>query len=182
MAEIDLIKLSRVVSHALRHEPEAYGLKLDNEGWVSLVDLVAALRVQGFSKLQNADVVLMIEKSEKKRHQIEDGRIRAYYGHSTAEKIIRQHQQPPAFLYHGTSENNVPDILEKGLLPMERQHVHLSINKELALIVANRKQGRSVILSIQAAHAYKDGVLFYKEENGVWLSDAIPSGYISIDV
>ncbi|NTW40943.1 MAG: RNA 2'-phosphotransferase, partial [Cellulomonadaceae bacterium] len=36
--------LSRVVSHALRHEPWLYELELDEAGWVSVQSLVEALR------------------------------------------------------------------------------------------------------------------------------------------
>ena len=37
-------ELSRVLSHALRHDPGRYGLELDPEGWVGLGEVVAALR------------------------------------------------------------------------------------------------------------------------------------------
>lgn len=40
----DLPKLSRAVSHALRHEPWLYELELDGEGWTSVDDLLQALR------------------------------------------------------------------------------------------------------------------------------------------
>lgn len=173
-------KISKVVSHALRHEPTAYGLKLDNDGWVFLNDLVLSLKKHGFEDIEKEDIVLMVERSQKKRHHIVEDKIRAYYGHSTSEKIIKQDQLPPEILYHGTSENSVGSILEKGLLPMDRQYVHLSANKELAAIVAGRRKGKSVILEINATDARKGGLLFYMEENGVWLSDAIPSKYISV--
>ena len=44
MEKKDLRDLSKLVSHALRHEPEAYGLRLDKDGWVSLDTFIAAVR------------------------------------------------------------------------------------------------------------------------------------------
>ena len=44
MDERRLTGISRVLSHALRHDPGYYGLTLDPEGWVDLKDMVAALR------------------------------------------------------------------------------------------------------------------------------------------
>ena len=41
---LDLTKLSRTVSHALRHEPWLYGLELDSYGWARLIELVVSLR------------------------------------------------------------------------------------------------------------------------------------------
>ena len=37
---LDLTRLSRTISHALRHEPWVYGLELDTYGWVHMNDLV----------------------------------------------------------------------------------------------------------------------------------------------
>jgi hypothetical protein len=41
---LDIAKLSRTVSHALRHEPWLYGLELDSYGSVGLIHLVVSLR------------------------------------------------------------------------------------------------------------------------------------------
>ncbi|MGL5488477.1 MAG: RNA 2'-phosphotransferase, partial [Shewanella sp.] len=41
--EKDFEKVSRVVSHALRHEPWLYELELDEQGWVTVDDLIKVL-------------------------------------------------------------------------------------------------------------------------------------------
>src|SRR5579883_1696013 len=41
---IDDKELSKTISYALRHDPGAYGLQLDQEGWVRVADLLQALR------------------------------------------------------------------------------------------------------------------------------------------
>lgn len=175
---LDLIQISRTIAHALRHEPESYGLKLDKEGWVNLSDLISSLKYKGWGNIEQEDITFMIEKSEKKRYQILDNRIRAYYGHSTQEKIFKQKQIPPNILFHGTSSNRVKSILENGLLPMNRQYVHLSEDNKTAEIVASRKKGEIQVVLIQAFEACYSGVSFYKEENGVWLAEPISSKFI----
>jgi putative RNA 2'-phosphotransferase len=177
MNSIDFIQLSRTVSHALRHEPQSYNLSLDNQGWVLISDLVIALNSKGI-QVDEFDINKMVELSEKKRHQILNGKIRAYYGHSVENKIFKHPVEPPEFLYHGTIQSNLNNILEKGLLPMERQYVHLSIDRSTAEIVGSRKKGDLVILTIKAKEAFLNNIQFYKEENGIWLSDPIPSIYI----
>ena len=49
------------------------------------------------------DLKIMIEKSEKKRHELKENKIRALYGHSIPMKIVKEEGVPPKFLYHGTS-------------------------------------------------------------------------------
>lgn len=60
---------------------------------------------------------------------------------------------------------------------MNRQHVHLSLDKETAIKVASRR-GKPVILTIRTGEMYKDGYLFYLSENEVWLTDNIPTRFL----
>jgi putative RNA 2'-phosphotransferase len=46
IVKIDYNQLSKVVSHALRHEPWLYELELDDQGWVDVDHLIEALRKQ----------------------------------------------------------------------------------------------------------------------------------------
>lgn len=61
---------------------------------------------------------------------------------------------------------------------MKRQYVHLSIDRNTAEIVGSRRTGDLVILTIKAKEAFFNNIQFYKEENGIWLSEPIPSKYI----
>jgi putative RNA 2'-phosphotransferase len=47
-------------------------LELDDAGWVSVDELLAAVRVENpaWADLSEADLALMIEQSEKKRHEL----------------------------------------------------------------------------------------------------------------
>lgn len=177
MNTIDYIQLSKTVSHALRHEPQFYNLILDNEGWVLLSDLVSALSSKSLN-VNESEIIKMIDLSEKKRHQVVGGRIRAFYGHSIEKKILKTPSEPPEILYHGTKQNSLDYIIEKGLLPMKRQYVHLSLDKRTSEIVGSRNNGKLVVLKVRAKEAFKNNINFYQEENGVWLSNPIPPTYI----
>lgn len=83
--------LSRTISHALRHAPWVYELEMDDAGWVRVDELLAAIRSEKsvWTRLTEADLAQMIEQSEKKRHELHDGKIRALYGHSVPRKLER---------------------------------------------------------------------------------------------
>ncbi|WP_230635842.1 RNA 2'-phosphotransferase [Sphingomonas sp. Leaf4] len=177
---MDLTPLSRVVSHALRHEPWLYELELDDSGWVSVDALLAALRAEkpAWAGLSEADLSRMIEQSDKKRHELRAGGIRALYGHSTVRKLMKEPAQPPAVLFHGTAPETARLIREEGLKPMGRQYVHLSTDKVTAKQVGRRKAEDPIILHIQADEAYKSGVPFYRGNDLVWLADIIVPEFI----
>lgn len=177
----DLVRLSKTISHALRHKPKQYGLALDSEGWVPVQELLAALgrhRSQ-WAYLTEADLREMMAQSEKQRFEIQDGKIRAFYGHSIAERVEREPSVPPVVLYHGTTPEAAKLIQQEGLKPMRRQYVHLSAEKETALQVARRRTNRPVILKVAAREAYRQGIQFYLGNEMVWLAEPIPARFIS---
>lgn len=178
---MDFQELSKIISHALRHAPEEYGIDLDNEGWVEIESLLNALTAIDVKwKSLSVDVLQeMIDSSEKKRHEIEGNYIRAIYGHSVDGKFNTHESIPPIILYHGTSRASAPLILEEGLKPMSRQYVHLSQLEKEAIRVGKRKDKIPVILIIDAAKAFSEGVKFYIGNDRIWLSDYIPPRFIS---
>ncbi|WP_374758290.1 RNA 2'-phosphotransferase [Leifsonia sp. LS1] len=68
----------------------------------------------------------------------------------------------------------------EGLRPMQRQHVHLSPEKETASRVARRHGADVVVLTVKAASAFRAGVRFDHRENHVWICEAIPPEFIDL--
>ena len=180
---VDHTRLSRVVSHALRHEPWLYELELDDEGWVPVDALVAALREQGsrWSHVDRDELADMIAASAKRRHELDGDRIRALYGHSVPGRLVKVEREPPALLYHGTSPRAWAEIQRSGLLPMGRQFVHLSVDVATAEQVGRRKSAAPVIITIQAVRAHEAGARFWAGNDLVWLADHVPARFLSVD-
>jgi putative RNA 2'-phosphotransferase len=176
----DLVRLSRTISHALRHKPDQYGLTLDEEGWVAVPDLLAALtaRRREWQHLDEEDLRTMMVQADKQRFELRDGRIRAFYGHSVPQKVERVPATPPPVLFHGTTPQAAAFIRREGLRPMRRQYVHLSADEATALQVGRRRTGSPVLLKIDAERAARNGVAFYLGNDMVWLADAIPPEFI----
>lgn len=177
---MDYVKLSKTISHALRHEPHVYNLKLDEEGWVSVSDLLKSLgnKRNEWKELTEGDLFNVIASSSKTRFEISNGKIRALYGHSVSDKIVKEPVEPPDILYHGTAKRFLPSIKEKGILSIDRQYVHLSADKETALLVGKRRDKNPVILKIRAKDAWNKGFKFYMEEDCIWLADYIEPEFI----
>lgn len=178
---IDRKQLSKTLSHVLRHAPWLYELELDDEGWVPVDEVLAALRVRSqWADLTEDDLAEMIEQSDKRRFEMRGGRIRALYGHSVPGKLKKTPAVPPDVLFHGTSPRVVEKITSTGLKPMRRQFVHLSIDEPTALEVGRRKDRTPVILRIRAREAHEVGVSFYEGNERVWLADSVPPEFIEV--
>lgn len=179
---MNYLKLSKEVSYALRHAPWEYELELDENGWVEIEQLIDSFKLSvEWQKIDKNSLCAMIEKSDKKRHEISCGKIRALYGHSVPKKILKEPKKPPKVLYHGTTKRFIQSIKKKGLTPQKRQYVHLSINTQTALKVGKRHDNEPILLVIHALEAWHKGIKFYFGNDKVWLADFVPSKYIDFE-
>ncbi|WP_446215585.1 RNA 2'-phosphotransferase [Micromonospora sp. IBHARD004] len=174
----DLVRVSKKMSLALRHRPDRFGLAPDPAGWVPVTDLLAALRIS------RAVLDEVVAGNDKQRFAVERGadgvdRVRASQGHSIPVDLGLAPTPPPDRLYHGTSAAVVPSIMAEGLRRGGRHHVHLSPDVETARRVGARRGGQVAILTVDAAAVARDGHLFYRSANGVWLADAVPAAYLT---
>jgi putative RNA 2'-phosphotransferase len=174
-----IVTVSKFLSKHLRHAPRDLGLTLEVGGWVRVEYLLAGCARAGMP-LSWAELREVVEKNDKQRFSFDDSgeRIRANQGHSTEVDLQLEPQTPPDVLYHGTATKVVNDILADGVRRMKRHHVHLSATIAAAEVVGKR-HGKPVVLRVDAAGMHRDGILFYCSDNGVWLVDEIPPGYLS---
>lgn len=173
-----LVKISKMLSKHLRHKPEALGLRLAPGGWVAVDALLAALATKGFA-LSRAELDEVVARNDKGRFGFDPtgALIRAHQGHSVPVDLGLAPLEPPARLYHGTTRAAVPAILAEGLRPMSRHHVHLSPDVPTATRVGARR-GAPVVLEVRAGDMHAAGHVFYRSDNGVWLTDAVPPEYL----
>ncbi len=120
----------RKIAYCLRHNPFGCHLNMDKEGYVPINELLCFLN--GTNKwietIDINDIRKTIEISDKKRFELKDDKIRAYYGHSICPTIVKIVSKPPEKLYHGTSHKAADLILSSELNSQKRQYVHLSTN------------------------------------------------------
>ena len=175
MTKDKIKKKSKRLSKILRHNPASIGIELDEGGWASVKELLQKLNMS-IDELRD-----IVKNNDKKRFVFNDKltKIRASQGHSIPVKLDLKSCEPPDVLYHGTSIKFVDNIFSNGLLKMNRNHVHLSVDKKTAIVVGSRK-GMPVTLKIDARKMYSQGYAFYISDNGVWLIDNVPPEFIDL--
>ena len=174
-----LISTSKFLSLVLRHQPELIGLNLDGQGWASIETLLKTANAHG-KKLDHDTLLRVVHENEKQRFAISsDGlNIRANQGHSIDVELGLQPVTPPTELYHGTVERFLESIRTQGLIKGTRQHVHLSADRRTAETVGSRR-GKPIVLIVNAAAMSESGLQFYLSANGVWLTNHVPSPYLT---
>lgn len=175
----DTKQTSKLISYWLRHHPEDGNLTIDDFGWVSMADLLKALALKG-QIFTFAEIEELSRSFDKIRWEFskDNTQIRATHGHSIEVILNEKAVEPPVLLYQGTSINKIEAITQNGLLTMQRQFVHLSSDKEIAISVGKR-HGKPVLIEIDATALAKDGWVFYKTSDNVWLTTGVPAKYLN---
>jgi len=168
----------------LRHGAVKEGLNIDNEGFVSVPELLTFLHknnsdIDTLEKLQN-----IAQKDSKQRFLLVQRDdiwfIRANQGHSIStvtEDALTLITDPNAYpdIIHGTFRKNLESIKLTGLSRMKRNHIHLSSGMDASSGI--RKTG-NVFIYIDLPLAMSEGVKFYISDNGVILTPGNDDGVL----
>lgn len=178
ISEEENVRISKLLSLVLRHKPETLGIVLDDNGWTDVEILITKINTTGHA-LDIDKLKYVVATNSKKRFALNDtfDKIRANQGHSIEVDLGYIAKRPPAILFHGTAEKFLSKILTAGLLKMDRHHVHLSADVETAHKVGQR-HGKPVILEVHAEKMFEENFKFYQSDNGVWLTDHVPTGFL----
>ena len=175
-----LVRTSKYLSLILRHKPDTIGLSLNENGWVSIQDLIDAANANDHDiSRELLDEVVFTNDKQRFSYSHDGQMIRANQGHSVPINLELEAIDPPDILYHGTVERLLDSIIASGLKKMKRQYVHLSATIETARNVGKRR-GKPLVLSVNSGSMNRDGYAFFLSQNGVWLTDSVPWKYATI--
>lgn len=181
MKKEDEIRISKFLSLVLRHKPETIELSLNGQGWALTYELISKINQYGrgihidFNTLE-----YIVEHNDKQRFRFNEDKslIKANQGHSLKEiehDFTKEH--PPFLLFHGTAKRHISSIQKDGLIPMNRHHVHLTSDFDLAY-KNGKRHGDPIVLTILAEAMYEDGIEFFLSKNDVWLVTHVAFKYI----
>jgi len=178
ISDKQITHISKFLSLVLRHQPETIGIQLDQSGWTDIDELIEKANSYGV-KFDREILNHIVATNSKKRFAFNNtfDKIRASQGHSVEIELGYTNQKPPEILFHGTGEKSVQSILDTGLEKRNRQHVHLSSDFDTAVKVGQR-HGKPFVFKVLAERMYNDKFQFFISDNGVWLTDHVPTNYL----
>lgn len=173
----DLTKTSCFLSLILRHKPEVIGITLDEHGWADVEALTAGI---GQTRPFTGEMLEEIVRTDnKQRYSFNEDHtlIRANQGHSIPVDVELPVMEPPEYLWHGTGQKYTASIDCRGLIPKSRLYVHLSADQGTAVNVGAR-HGQPVVYRVHSGRMHRDGMVFFRSVNGVWLVKEVPVEYL----
>jgi putative RNA 2'-phosphotransferase len=172
-------RITRSLAFMLRHQPETFDLELDSHGFADLSDVVQALNERLGEPVEEEDVREAVVAGDRPRYEIQDGRIRALYGHSIPVEPGPS-SKPPESLYVAVPEQELERARRFGLRGGRRRFLHLAITKEDAAESGRRASRDYTVLVIHALDAWEEGVSFY-DRTALWLAEEVPTHLIEVE-
>lgn len=177
-------RLSRFLALVLRHRAHNFDLDVDDEGFVSIDDLLDVIdeRHRSLDWVEYEHIEELANKPGRKRFEVREGLVRATYGHSFRRPVRYPHVDPPETLYIGAVQSRLPELKAKGLEPSGRQYVHLSESSEEAVEIARHQGNDATAVTVRAAEAAREGVQFHHPTDGIYLVAKLPPKYLDIEM
>ncbi|MEQ1891966.1 MAG: RNA 2'-phosphotransferase, partial [Planctomycetota bacterium] len=179
MTDLALIeRITRSLAFMLRHQPETFDLELDPFGFADLDDVVHALNERLGEPVEEDDVREAVRSGDRPRYEIQEGRIRALYGHSIPVEPGPS-SKPPESLYVAVPERELERARRFGLRGGRRRFLHLAITPEDAAESGRRAAQDYSILTVRALDAWEEGISFF-DRIALWLAEEVPTHLLDL--
>ena len=167
--------LSRFLAYVLGRRPDEFGLAPDEEGFIPVKDLLAALQEEeGWTFVRQSHLEDLILDPDRVAFEVSEKNIRVAPADTELEIGPHPEVTPPRFLYYGARRKAYPVILQNGITPGGRPQVVLSATEDLARRIARRRDPEPVLLTVLAEEAHQRGQVFRRPQELIFLTDQIP--------
>jgi len=176
----ELDRLGRIMAGILRHFPERFELDMDKTGFVDIEQMIESVKKRRaqFHWLKPHHLEAVVQTDPKGRYQIDEGRVRATYGHSIDVELDFPVNDIPEHLYYPSTNEELTILLETGLTPSDRKHVHLSHSMKDALVAGKHRVQDPIIIDVDAKGCMDDGIIIQHAGTTVYLTKEVPPKYM----
>jgi len=175
--------ISKQMSYLLRHGAVKEGLKISEDGWVLLDDLLRHKQVAN-KKVTIDEVKALVENNDKQRFALKTENnqtwIKANQAHSMSQvkvvltPVLTIDQIPSGKAIHGTYLEAWNTIKVDGLNRMKRHHIHFAIGEpQDNEVISGMRSSAQVLIYLDLEKALKDNVPLFISENKVILSPGL---------
>ena len=174
--------MARKLALVLRHAPEKFDLEMDINGWIDLRDTVTKFKDSNRRQhwLRPHHLRSISETDPKGRYEVRGNMIRATYGHTVEIELDLPTTDIPDSLYYPCDSAEAENLLEVGLNPGDRAHVHLSANIRAAAEAGRVHRDDPTIIEVDTARMVATGETIWHAGVTVFLTENVPGEYLDI--
>lgn len=178
------VAISKQMSYLLRHGAIKEGLKITNDGWVSMDDLLAFPKMKS-KNITTQEVQDIVKSNDKQRFALktdEKGNtwIRANQGHSLDSVEVEMtpiksiNQIATGIAVHGTYFDAWKIIKMDGLDKMKRNHIHFALGEPNSdQVISGMRSSAQVLIYLDIQKILNDNIPLFISENKVILSPGL---------
>lgn len=174
--------LARKLALVLRHAPEKFDLEMDINGWIDIKDIIRQFKKgnKRFHWLRPHHFTAIAETDPKGRYEVRGNTIRATYGHTVEIELDLPTDNIPDALYFPCDPEQAENLLEVGISPSGRAHVHLSATIRNAAEAGHVHFKLPTILEVDTAQMHAAGETIWHAGVTVYLTENVPAQYLSV--
>ena len=177
-------QLSRFLALVLRHRALTFDLPMDDEGFVPIDDLLDLIdeRQPALDWVEPEHLEELARKQGRQRFEVRGDSMRATYGHSFHRPIRYPNAEPPEELYVAVPPAKLAEVRTKGLDPVGRQYVHLSVDRNEAEEIGRHHDDSPSVITVRARAAHASGVPFHRPTEGIFLVSHLGPEFMDLEI
>ena len=175
--------MARRLALALRHAPEKFNLEMDINGWIDVKDMIKQFKGSNEKRyhwLRPHHFRAISETDPKGRYEVRGNVMRATYAHTVEIELDLPTDNIPEALYYPCSPDECDNLLELGVKPSGRSHVHLSASIRSAAEAGHVHHTLPTLLEVDTARMVAAGETIWHAGITVYLADKAPAEYLSV--
>lgn len=171
--------LAKFLTYILCHRPDEFGLVLDEEGFAPVKQLLQVLAGEpGFSWVRRRHLEELATLPSPPRFELREERLRGLV--PGPARVRRPGAAPPNLLYLAIPPKAHAGVFDSGLKAAPGREVLLADTPARALELGRRRSPEPVLVTVQAARAFRAGITFTGYGEGLYLSGSLPREFLQL--
>ncbi|NIA08264.1 MAG: hypothetical protein GWP10_00445 [Nitrospiraceae bacterium] len=182
MSDIALKRLTKAIFAMLGRRPDAFGIVLDEGGWISIKELHQALMTEpGFPHITSKALSQFFPLYRPKNFEWQEDRVRVIPKSQSPDLTIYEEIIPSEPLYVTIRPKAHAHVIDHGLRPGgNKRWIVLSTDREMALRIGRRRDRKPIMVKVLASKACEAGVVFRKAGESLYLVDRLDPQWMNI--
>ncbi len=182
MNDRGLRRLTKIIFAMLGRRPDAFGIVLEEGGWISIKELHQALMTEpGLPHITSKALRQFFLLYRPEKFECQEDRIRVKPEWQGPDLTIYRETIPPEVLYVTIRPKAHAYVIAHGLRPTgNKEWIVLSRDREIALRIGRRRDREPVMTEVLASKAYREGIVFRKAGDLLYLVDSLDPRWMNI--